>query len=160
MATQLKRNPECSEAEWAARQDLAACYRIFDMLGWSESIYNHITVRVPGEEAFLINPFGLLWSEVTASNLIKIDSDGSPSPDATVELWTMPGGQGDLVLRIEADALGNFYTTAPLDLAGAPAFPFVRSADGMSANLMPFPTSSGACNVCHAAGGSNPVDVF
>ena len=77
MATQLRRNPECSEAEWAARQDLAACYRIFDMLGWSESIYNHITVRVPGEEAFLINPFGLLWSEVTASNLIKIDSEGN-----------------------------------------------------------------------------------
>ena len=81
MATQLERSPECSEAEWAARQDLAACYRIFDMLGWSESIYNHITVRVPhtvqGEEAFLINPFGLLWSEVTASNLVKIDSDGN-----------------------------------------------------------------------------------
>ena len=67
MATQLRRNSDCSEAEWTARQDLAACYRIFDMLGWSESIYNHITVRVPGEEAFLINPFGLLWSEVTAS---------------------------------------------------------------------------------------------
>jgi len=77
MATQLERSPECSEAERAARQDLAACYRIFDMLGWSESIYNHITVRVSGEEAFLINPFGLLWSEVTASNLIKIDSDGN-----------------------------------------------------------------------------------
>ena len=77
MATQFKRSAECSEAEWAARQDLAACYRIFDMLGWSESIYNHITLRVPGEEAFLINPFGLLWSEVSASNLVKIDSDGN-----------------------------------------------------------------------------------
>ena len=77
MATQLRRNSDCSEAEWTARQELAACYRIFDMLGWSESIYNHITVRVPGEEAFLINPYGLLWSEVTASNLIKIDSDGN-----------------------------------------------------------------------------------
>src|SRR5690606_18460671 len=65
MATQLQREIECSEAEWPARQDLAACYRIFDLLGWSESIYNHITLRVPGEEAFLINPFGLLWSEVT-----------------------------------------------------------------------------------------------
>ena len=77
MATQLERIADCSEAEWAARQDLAACYRIFDLLGWSESIYNHITLRVPGEEAFLINPFGLLWSEVTASNLVKIDSDGN-----------------------------------------------------------------------------------
>jgi hypothetical protein len=77
MATQVRRNPDCSDAERLARQDLAACYRIFDMLGWSESIYNHITLRVPGEEAFLINPFGLLWSEVTASNLVKIDSQGN-----------------------------------------------------------------------------------
>jgi len=77
MATQLRRNSQCSEAEWTTRQELAACYRIFDMLGWSESIYNHITVRVPGDDAFLINPYGLLWSEVTASNLVKIDSEGN-----------------------------------------------------------------------------------
>ena len=86
MATQLKRNLDCSEAEWQVRQELAACYRIFDMLGWGESIYNHISVKVPDEEgAFLINPFGLLYSEVCASNLVKIDIegntlDGSPYP--------------------------------------------------------------------------------
>lgn len=63
--------------EWKARQQLAACYRIFDHMGWSELIYNHITLRVPGgDSAFLINPFGLLYSEVTASNLVKIDIDG------------------------------------------------------------------------------------
>ena len=78
MATQLKRNLDCSEEEWAVRQELAACYRIFDMLGWSESIYNHISAKVPGEDdAFLINPFGLLYSEVCASNLVKIDIDGN-----------------------------------------------------------------------------------
>jgi ribulose-5-phosphate 4-epimerase/fuculose-1-phosphate aldolase len=78
MATQLKPRIECSEAEWQARLDLAACYRIFDHLGWSESIYNHISVKVPGEEnAFLINPFGLMYDEVTASNLVKIDIDGN-----------------------------------------------------------------------------------
>ncbi|MEQ1497437.1 MAG: class II aldolase/adducin family protein [Novosphingobium sp.] len=81
MATQLNahaRNIECSEAEWQARLELAACYRVFDHLGWSESIYNHISVKVPGEEgAFLINPFGLLYSEVCASNLVKIDLDGN-----------------------------------------------------------------------------------
>ena len=66
-----------SAAEWEARQQLAACYRIFDHMGWSELIYNHITLRVPDEDgAFLINPFGLLYSEVTASNLVKIDIDG------------------------------------------------------------------------------------
>ena len=78
MATQLRPNVECSDAEWQARQDLAACYRIYDHLGWSESIYNHISLKVPDEEgAFLINPFGLLYSEVTASNLVKIDIDGN-----------------------------------------------------------------------------------
>lgn len=74
----MHRNLDCSDAEWQARQDLAACYRIFDMLGWSEWIYNHISLRVPGEdEAFLINPYGLLYSEVCASNLVKIDIDGN-----------------------------------------------------------------------------------
>lgn len=78
MATQIKPKFECSEAEWKVRQDLAACYRIFDYLGWGESIYNHISVAVPGEEdTFLINPFGLLYDEVTASNLVKIDVEGN-----------------------------------------------------------------------------------
>lgn len=81
MAAQMKHansDYACSAEEWTARQDLAACYRIFDHLGWSESIYNHISLKVPGEDhAFLINPFGLLYSEVTASNLVKIDIDGN-----------------------------------------------------------------------------------
>jgi len=78
MATQIRPDVTCSEAEWQARQELAACYRIFDLLGWSESVYNHISVKVPGEnDAFLINPYGLLYSEVTASNLVKIDIDGN-----------------------------------------------------------------------------------
>jgi len=78
MATQIKRNSKYSEAEWQARQELAACYRIFAMRGWDELIYNHITVKVPGEDgAYLINPFGMHYSEVTASTLIKIDKDGN-----------------------------------------------------------------------------------
>lgn len=78
--------PGMSAGEQEARRQLAACYRIFDLMGWSELIYNHITLRIPGEEdAFLINPFGLLYSEVTASNLVKVDIDGhvldgSPHP--------------------------------------------------------------------------------
>ena len=84
MATQMKRNLDCSEAEWHARQELAACYRIFDLLGWGESIYNHISVKVPDEDdAFLINPFGLLYSEVCASNLVKIDIDGNTLDGST-----------------------------------------------------------------------------
>jgi ribulose-5-phosphate 4-epimerase/fuculose-1-phosphate aldolase len=66
-----------SPEEWKQRVELAACYRIFDHLGWIEMIFNHITMRVPGpEHHFLINPFGLHYSEVTASNLVKIDLDG------------------------------------------------------------------------------------
>jgi len=72
------RLPDISREEWQARVQLAACYRIFDHLGWVEMIYNHITLRIPGEEDhILINPFGLHYSEVTASNLIKIDLQGN-----------------------------------------------------------------------------------
>jgi ribulose-5-phosphate 4-epimerase/fuculose-1-phosphate aldolase len=68
-----------SEAERAARVQLAACYRIFHHLGWTEMIFNHITLRVPGpEKVFLINPFGLHYSEITASSLVLIDVEGDP----------------------------------------------------------------------------------
>jgi ribulose-5-phosphate 4-epimerase/fuculose-1-phosphate aldolase len=68
-----------SEVERAARVELAACYRIFDLFGWTEMIFNHITVRVPGPQVrFLINPFGLHYSEIKASNLLLIDTDGNP----------------------------------------------------------------------------------
>ncbi|WP_432695023.1 class II aldolase/adducin family protein [Marinobacterium sp. YM272] len=74
----FERPSRFSEEEWKARVDLAAMYRIFAHLKWDESIYNHISLRVPGEpEHFLINPFGLHYSEVTASNLVKIDHDGN-----------------------------------------------------------------------------------
>lgn len=63
--------------EWAARVELAAAYRIFDRLGWGELIYNHISLRVPGEPRhYLINPFGLHYREVCASNLVKVDLQG------------------------------------------------------------------------------------
>lgn len=74
--------PAMHPDEWKARVELAAAYRIFDMLGWAEMIYNHITVRLPdsvtgGAKQFLINPFGLHYCEVTASNLLKIDIEGN-----------------------------------------------------------------------------------
>jgi ribulose-5-phosphate 4-epimerase/fuculose-1-phosphate aldolase len=70
--------PTITAEEREVRQQLAACYRIFAMMGWDEMIFNHITVKVPGEEgAFLINPYGLHFSEVKASNLVKIDIDGN-----------------------------------------------------------------------------------
>ena len=67
-----------SADEWSARVRLAAAYRIFDYLGWTELIYNHITLRLHGpEKHFLINPFGLRYAEVKASNLVRIDLEGN-----------------------------------------------------------------------------------
>ena len=81
MSDAFLRPARFSPAEWTARTQLAACYRIFDHLGWAELIYNHISLRVPGEAEdrgghFLINPFGLHYREVTASNLVKVDAEG------------------------------------------------------------------------------------
>jgi ribulose-5-phosphate 4-epimerase/fuculose-1-phosphate aldolase len=67
-----------SPAEWHARVDLAACYRLVHHFGWTDLIYNHITLNVPEQPGvFLTNPFGLSYEEVTASSLVKIDLDGN-----------------------------------------------------------------------------------
>ena len=72
-----------SATETELRIQLAACYRIFDYMGWSEMIYNHITVKIPGDnEHFLINPYGLHYQEVKASNLVKVDIAGNKVDDS------------------------------------------------------------------------------
>jgi ribulose-5-phosphate 4-epimerase/fuculose-1-phosphate aldolase len=69
---------QVSPQEWQVRQDLAAAYRIVAHYGWDDMVFTHLSARVPGpEEHFLLNPFGYLFSEVTASNLVKIDVDGN-----------------------------------------------------------------------------------
>jgi ribulose-5-phosphate 4-epimerase/fuculose-1-phosphate aldolase len=69
---------EVSPPEWQARVDLAACYRLIDRYGMTDLIYNHITARVPGsEDHLLINLYGLLYKEITASSLVKIDLEGN-----------------------------------------------------------------------------------
>ena len=76
-----------SAEEWAVRVDLAAAYQIAAKFGWDEVIYNHITMRVPGDdEHFLINPFGLHFSEMTASSLVTIDLDGNIVDPGDTEL--------------------------------------------------------------------------
>ena len=67
----------CSPQEWQARVDLAACYRLVDLYGMSDMMANHISMRVPGEETFLINPYGMMYEEITASCLIKVDLAGN-----------------------------------------------------------------------------------
>ncbi len=72
-----------SPEEWQARVDLAAAYRLVALFGWDDLIYTHISLKIPGTEHFLINPYGLLFEEITASSLVRIDLQGnklSPSP--------------------------------------------------------------------------------
>ena len=75
---------QVSPEEWQVRVDLAACYRLVAMYGYTEMIANHISVRVPGtKDQFLLNPYGMLYEEIDASSLIKIDVDGNVLFNAT-----------------------------------------------------------------------------
>jgi ribulose-5-phosphate 4-epimerase/fuculose-1-phosphate aldolase len=68
---------QVSEEEWQARVDLAAAYRLVALYGWDDLVFTHISARVPGpEHYFLINPYGMMFEEITASSLVKVDLDG------------------------------------------------------------------------------------
>lgn len=74
---------QVSAEEWATRVDLAACYRLIAHFGWDDLVFTHISARVPGTHDFLINPYGLMFEEVTASNLVRVDLSGNktlPTP--------------------------------------------------------------------------------
>src|SRR5579864_1002631 len=77
--TRLSARPQhIAPEEWAARVDLAACYRLIAHFGWDDLVFTHNSMRVPGQERFfLINPMGLLFPEITASSLLKVDLDGN-----------------------------------------------------------------------------------
>jgi ribulose-5-phosphate 4-epimerase/fuculose-1-phosphate aldolase len=67
---------QVSPEEWAIRCDLAACYRLAAMYGWSDLVFTHISAKLPGKDHhFLINPYGLMFDEITASSLVKVDKD-------------------------------------------------------------------------------------
>ncbi len=77
------RQGQVSPKEWALRVDLAACYRLVASFGWSDLVFTHITARLPGaEHAFLINPYGMMFDEITASSLVKIDLEGNKLDDS------------------------------------------------------------------------------
>jgi len=108
--------------EQELREELAACYRVFAHLGWTELIFNHISLRLPGpDHHFLINPFGLRYDEVTASNLLRIDLDGNVLSDS--EYGFNPAGfiihsaihaaRGE-----DASAVAHTHTTAGQAIAG------------------------------------------
>ncbi|MEZ5729834.1 MAG: class II aldolase/adducin family protein [Burkholderiaceae bacterium] len=148
--------------EWRLRLELAACYRLFDHLGWTELIYNHITLRVPGGDPanphFLINPFGLHYSEVTASNLVKIDRagnkiDASPwpvNPAGFTIHSTVHGARDDahcvmhthttagMAIACKRDGLryDNFYSALLYGLVGYHDFEGVTTNPGEAPRLV------------------------
>jgi ribulose-5-phosphate 4-epimerase/fuculose-1-phosphate aldolase len=76
-----------SASEWERRLDLAACYRLVAMHGWDDLVFTHISARVPGpEHHFLINPYGMMFEEISASSLVKIDLDGRKVMDSPYEV--------------------------------------------------------------------------
>ncbi|WP_028008547.1 class II aldolase/adducin family protein [Solimonas flava] len=83
MSNSVSVRAQVSEAEWQARVDLAAAYRLVAHFGWDDLVFTHISARVPGEEGhFLINPYGWLFDEITASSLVKIDLAGRKVMDS------------------------------------------------------------------------------
>lgn len=86
----IERDPEARHApgEWEARVDLAAAYRLVALYGWDDLIFTHLSARVPSsdgspEHHFLINPYDMMFEEITASSLVKIDVDGRPVSETT-----------------------------------------------------------------------------
>ncbi len=78
---------QVGEAEWALRVDLAACYRLLALEGWDDLVFTHVSVRVPGEkDQFLINAYGLLFEEMTASSLVKVDLAGEKVLDSPFDI--------------------------------------------------------------------------
>lgn len=122
--------------EWELRQQLAAAYRIVAYFGWDYLIYGHLSMRVPGPERhFLINPFGLMYDEVTASNLVKIDLDGNlvePSPYTVNPAGFVIHGAIHAA-RPDAHCIMHTHTIAGMTLAAAD-LP-VRAIDFAGASL-------------------------
>ncbi|HKI63028.1 MAG TPA: class II aldolase/adducin family protein [Burkholderiales bacterium] len=112
----LRLKPEAISAEeWQTRLELAALYRAFDWFGWTELIFNHITARVPGSDHhYLINPYGLWYNEVTATNLVKVDAKGD-----TIDGTKAPVNKAGFVIhsavhaaRDDAHCIIHSHTTA------------------------------------------------
>ena len=112
--------PHIDDQEWQLRRELADCYHLFAHLGWAESIFNHITLRVPGNERrYLINPFGLLYNEVTPENLVKVDVDGNPigSGDLSINPAGFINHGAIHRARPDAHCIMHVHTTAAVAVA-------------------------------------------
>ena len=87
MSTESAIKSQVSEAEWQLRVDLAACYRAVALYGWDDLVFTHVSARVPGpEHHFLINAYGLMFEEITASSLVKVDLHGAKVSESSYEI--------------------------------------------------------------------------
>jgi len=117
--TSTEQAQSISPQEWEARVDLAACYRLVAHFGWDDVIFNHCSLRVPAEDRkFLMKRHELLWTEVTASNLVKVDMDADLDEKSGVNRpgFTLHGG----VLRGRADVncAVHVHTRTGMAIAG------------------------------------------
>ena len=123
----------CSEAEWAVRVDLAAAYRLVAHYRWDDLIFTHLSARVPGpEHHFLINPYDMMFDEITASSLVKIDTEGKPIGTATHPV--NPAGftihSAIHMAREDAQAVMHLHT------------PFGQAVSAMAFGLLPHTQTS------------------
>ena len=77
---------QVSAEEWATRVDLAACYRLVAHFGWDDLVFTHISARVPGTHDFLINPYGFMFEEITASSLVRVDLEGKKTLESPYDI--------------------------------------------------------------------------
>jgi Class II Aldolase and Adducin N-terminal domain len=125
---------QVSDAEWDLRVDLAACYRLVALYGWDDLIFTHIFGRVPGpNHHFLINPYGLLFDEITASSLVKVDIDGRTSTAPTTS--TPPDSRS----KVRSTRRAKMRSVSSISTA-ATASPWRRSgmASCRSRNIRPW----------------------
>lgn len=103
-----------TDDELSARRELSACYRLFEFLGWTEAIFNHITLRLPGPgpARYLINRFGLHYAEVTAANLVAVDVDGEPGAGEPVNRAGFVIHGAIHAARADAHCIAHVHTTA------------------------------------------------
>jgi ribulose-5-phosphate 4-epimerase/fuculose-1-phosphate aldolase len=103
-----------TDGEWQARVDLAALYRLVDLYGWSDLLGTHISHRVPGEpDHFLLNPYGFLWEEMTASMLLKVDYDGNVLSESNHKANPAGVTIHSAILRTRSDVTCAIHTHTP-----------------------------------------------
>ena len=105
-----------SDEEWAIRVDLAAAYRMVAYYGWDDLIFTHLSARIPGpEHHFLLNPYNLMFEEVTASSLVKVDVNGNPvdpTPFITNPAGLVMNGVGSTGLPLTSTLISDEAVTS------------------------------------------------